>query len=204
MLTVAARPSPHGVEVLVQDTGGGIPPEILNADLRAVLHDESKRQRPRADDLPLAALDDAGRAQARERARHRHHGAAPAPVSIDRAVDARLACVNRPRILVVDDDAGMLRAAERVLGSQYDVSCCQSARDALARVSTFEPDVALLDVRMPEMSGFELREALRDLCPGLDVIFMTGSLNQLDATFIRAIRRTPSTSSRSRSTVTCC
>jgi len=96
--------------------------------------------------------------------------------------------VTRARILVVDDDAGMLRAAERVLGTQYDVSCCQSSRDALARVSTFEPDVALLDVRMPELSGFQLRESLRDLHPGLDVIFMTGSLNHLDATFIRAIR----------------
>jgi two-component system, NtrC family, sensor kinase len=30
LLTIAARPMPHGVEVLVQDTGGGIPPEILN------------------------------------------------------------------------------------------------------------------------------------------------------------------------------
>ena len=96
--------------------------------------------------------------------------------------------MSRPRILVVDDDAGMLRATERVLGAQYNVSCCQSSRDALARVSTFEPDVALLDVRMPEVSGFQLREALRDLCPGLDVIFMTGTLNHLDATFVRAIR----------------
>jgi sigma-B regulation protein RsbU (phosphoserine phosphatase) len=96
--------------------------------------------------------------------------------------------VSRPRILVVDDDAGMLRAAERVLGTQYDVQCCQSSRDALARVAAFEPDVALLDVRMPELSGFQLREALRDLCPGLDVIFMTGSLDHFDATFIRAIR----------------
>lgn len=96
--------------------------------------------------------------------------------------------MSRARILVVDDDAGMLRAAERVLGTQYDVSCCQGSREALARVSMFEPDVALLDVRMPELSGFQLREALRDLCPGLDVIFMTGSLNHLDATFVRAIR----------------
>jgi phosphoserine phosphatase RsbU/P len=96
--------------------------------------------------------------------------------------------VRRARILVVDDDPGMLRATARVLGAQYDVACCRTSREALDRVEAFAPDVALLDVRMPELPGFELREALRESSPDLDVIFMTGSLNHLDAMFIRAIR----------------
>ena len=37
--------------------------------------------------------------------------------------------MNRPRILVVDDDAGMLRAAERVLGTQYD-ACYNPLKDS--------------------------------------------------------------------------
>jgi sigma-B regulation protein RsbU (phosphoserine phosphatase) len=96
--------------------------------------------------------------------------------------------VNRARILVVDDDAGMLRATERVLSPQYDVTSCRTSREALERAAGCTPDVALLDVRMPDLSGFQLRDALKDRCPDLDVIFMTGSLNHLDATFVHAIR----------------
>jgi sigma-B regulation protein RsbU (phosphoserine phosphatase) len=96
--------------------------------------------------------------------------------------------VKRARILVVDDDPGMLRATERVLGPHYDVTICRTSRDALERATTCLPDIALLDVRMPDLSGFQLRDALRTMCPELDVIFMTGSLNHLDATFVHAIR----------------
>ena len=96
--------------------------------------------------------------------------------------------MTKPRILIVDDDPGMLRATERVLAGQYEVATCRSSRDALARASAFAPDIALLDVRMPELSGFELREALQETCHDVDVIFMTGSLNEIDATLVRAIR----------------
>jgi sigma-B regulation protein RsbU (phosphoserine phosphatase) len=96
--------------------------------------------------------------------------------------------MNRPRILIVDDDPGMLRATERVLAGQYEVASYRSSREALARASGFAPDIALLDVRMPELSGFELREALEETCRDVDVIFMTGSLNEIDAALVRAIR----------------
>lgn len=96
--------------------------------------------------------------------------------------------MNRPRILIVDDDPGMLRATERVLSGQYDTASYRSSREALARAPEFAPDIALLDVRMPELSGFELREALHETCHDVDVIFMTGSLNEIDATLVRAIR----------------
>lgn len=82
----------------------------------------------------------------------------------------------------------MLRAIDRVLAPQYEVTCCRTSREALQRAAACTPDIALLDVRMPDLSGFELRDALRGLCPDLDVIFMTGSLNHLDTTFVHAIR----------------
>lgn len=96
--------------------------------------------------------------------------------------------MTRPRILIVDDDPGMLRATERVLAGRYDIASYRSSREALAHAPEFAPDIALLDVRMPELSGFELREALHERCRDVDVIFMTGSLNEIDATLVRAIR----------------
>jgi sigma-B regulation protein RsbU (phosphoserine phosphatase) len=92
------------------------------------------------------------------------------------------------RIMVVDDEAGMVRAVERVLGGPNRVVGCQSSREAIALAAEFEPDVALLDVRMPGLDGFELMARLKADHPGIDIIMMTGSLDDLDQKLIRAIR----------------
>src|SRR5689334_2057891 len=93
------------------------------------------------------------------------------------------------RILVVDDEAGMLRSLERVLGKDYNVVCVRSPREALALAETFQPDLAILDIQMPEMDGFQLMEELQRLDPELDFIFMTGSIHEIDAKLITAIRK---------------
>ncbi len=96
--------------------------------------------------------------------------------------------MRRTRVLVVDDEPGMLRSVERVLGDEMHLVCLSSPRQALEAIASFTPDVALLDIRMPEMSGFELMDRLVTALPDLDVIFMTGSVDELDSQLIRAIR----------------
>jgi sigma-B regulation protein RsbU (phosphoserine phosphatase) len=91
------------------------------------------------------------------------------------------------RILVVDDDPGVLRAVSRVLERDYEVHCAAAPSEALEQAAAFPPDLALLDVRMPVMDGFELRRQLAASHPDLDVILMTGSLTEPDAHLIRAI-----------------
>jgi sigma-B regulation protein RsbU (phosphoserine phosphatase) len=93
------------------------------------------------------------------------------------------------RILVVDDEAGMLRSVERVLGQDYNVASTRSSRAAVGLAEAFKPDLAILDIQMPEMDGFQLMEALQALNPELDVILMTGSIHELDAKLIKAIRK---------------
>ena len=93
------------------------------------------------------------------------------------------------RILVVDDEAGMLRSVERVLGQDYKVLSTRSSREAVGLARVFKPDLAILDIQMSEMDGFQLMEELRTLDPELDVIFMTGTIHELDAKLIRAIRK---------------
>jgi sigma-B regulation protein RsbU (phosphoserine phosphatase) len=92
------------------------------------------------------------------------------------------------RILVVDDEAGMVRAVERVLGAAYDVVGSHSSPEALTIARRFDPDLVILDVRMPEIDGFELMARLKAELPGIDIIVMTGSLDDLDQKLIRAIR----------------
>lgn len=93
------------------------------------------------------------------------------------------------RILVVDDEAGMLRSVERVLGKDYEVASARSPREGIGLARSFKPDLAVLDIQMPEMDGFQLMEELQALDPELDVIFMTGSVHEIDAKLVTAIRK---------------
>ncbi|HEX5043272.1 MAG TPA: SpoIIE family protein phosphatase [Candidatus Polarisedimenticolaceae bacterium] len=92
------------------------------------------------------------------------------------------------RILVVDDEPGMLRAVRRILSPRYQVTEATTPTQALSVLPELQPELAIVDVRMPEMDGFELTSRLKRARPDLDVILMTGSLSELDAKMVRAIR----------------
>ncbi len=91
-------------------------------------------------------------------------------------------------VLIVDDEPGMLRAVERILSRQYEVTCTSRPDEALQAVVSLRPDLALIDIRMPEMSGFDLLERMKQVRPEMDVIIMTGSVHELDRKLVRAIR----------------
>jgi sigma-B regulation protein RsbU (phosphoserine phosphatase) len=95
----------------------------------------------------------------------------------------------RARVLVVDDDPGVLRAVKRILESSCEVAGFSSPAEAQAMVPTFAPDLAILDIRMPVMDGFELMQRMKFEQPELDVIFITGSMTEPEANLIRAIRQ---------------
>ncbi len=95
----------------------------------------------------------------------------------------------RARVMVVDDDPGVLRAASRVLATRHEVFEIARPAEALARLAEIRPDVAVCDIRMPEMDGFELTARLREARPDLDVILMTGSHSEPDANLVRALRQ---------------
>lgn len=84
----------------------------------------------------------------------------------------------RPRVLVVDDDRSVRRTLERSLGR--DGLSPLGAADGEAALRAFEawrPQLVLLDVQMPGMSGFEVCEALRALPSGgeVPIVMMTGT-----------------------------
>ena len=92
------------------------------------------------------------------------------------------------RILVVDDEPGMLRAVERVLGHDHHVVGTRLSREALTAANFMQPELAIIDIRMPDIDGFELMAQLKTRFPKLDVILMTGSVDDLDEKLVRAIR----------------
>ena len=92
------------------------------------------------------------------------------------------------RILVVDDEPGMLRAVDRVLSKDHHIVGTRLSREALSMAGDFDPELAIVDIRMPDMDGFELMAQLKARFSGIDVILMTGSVDDLDDKLVRAIR----------------
>ncbi|HEU4374213.1 MAG TPA: response regulator [Telluria sp.] len=66
-------------------------------------------------------------------------------------------------ILLVDDDALLLQFLAEVLGhAGYDTVSAGSAAEAIRQIEAREPDLALLDITMPGMSGLDLARHLRE------------------------------------------
>lgn len=66
-------------------------------------------------------------------------------------------------ILLVDDDALLLQFLAEVLGhAGYDTVAAASAAEAIRQIEAREPDLALLDITMPGMSGLDLARHLRE------------------------------------------
>ena len=77
-------------------------------------------------------------------------------------------------LLVVDDEPRLRELLERGLRAQgFDVESAENADDALSLARANPPALAVLDVMLPEVDGFELLEALRRVVPGVPVIMLT-------------------------------
>jgi DNA-binding NtrC family response regulator len=79
------------------------------------------------------------------------------------------------KLLFVDDEEEFLATMARALGRRgVEVVCTTSALEALRLLSLHDFDVAVIDVKMPEMDGVELFQRLKKLLPHLPVIMLTG------------------------------
>ncbi|MCI5882798.1 MAG: response regulator [Clostridiales bacterium] len=83
---------------------------------------------------------------------------------------------SRKHILIVDDDAQMLKTIKRFLEDKYDVATAISGNLALRFLQKKHTDLVLLDYEMPQMKGSEVLEQIRsnDATQNIPVIFLTG------------------------------
>ena len=78
-------------------------------------------------------------------------------------------------VFVVDDDESLRRSLERLLRvSGYSVQTFSSAAAFLEQPEPDCPSCLLLDIRMPELTGLDLQQAVNQERPALSVMLMTG------------------------------
>jgi len=80
-----------------------------------------------------------------------------------------------PLIAVVDDDPFVRKALERLIGSTgLSVESFASGAEFLRSADDHQPDCVVLDLHMPEMSGFEVQSRLARAHPRVPVVVITG------------------------------
>src|SRR5262245_21978482 len=81
---------------------------------------------------------------------------------------------SRPLLLVVDDEEPVLRVLERLAGkADYDVVLCGNGAEALRALMRKPADLAMVDLRMPDVNGLDLLRQIRATVPSCEVILMT-------------------------------
>jgi len=79
------------------------------------------------------------------------------------------------RILVVDDDEDIRKVLTTILGDEgYIVESVGTAKKAIAKTGKKFYNLALIDVRLPDMEGIELLTRMKDTTPKMRKIIITG------------------------------
>ena len=81
----------------------------------------------------------------------------------------------KSRLLIVDDEEQFVEAlSERLSMRGYDVTTSHTGEDAVEKITDYNFDVVILDVRLPGIEGTEVLRKIRDLKPLTEVIMLTG------------------------------
>ncbi len=86
-------------------------------------------------------------------------------------------------ILIVDDNREILEILSELLASEgYHVICCTTGLSALVQIGFTRPDVVILDIKLGDISGFDIHRVLRN-DPDLSntpILFVSGVLLDVD------------------------
>src|SRR5690554_4761306 len=80
-----------------------------------------------------------------------------------------------PRVLLVDDDSRVIDLFTRVLTSAgHEILSAFAGRDAVAKATGFDPDIAFVDLVLPDISGIEVTRTVREILPRTVCIIISG------------------------------
>jgi DNA-binding NtrC family response regulator len=100
-------------------------------------------------------------------------GAAEAAAREDVSAWTARGMSKKPRVLIVDDKESMLKMLSTFLADDYEVETAGAAKEALELFRRSPADVVLTDIRMPDMDGMELLQAVKAEAREAEVILMT-------------------------------
>jgi DNA-binding response OmpR family regulator len=85
--------------------------------------------------------------------------------------------VPRRRVLFVEDEPALIRSYQRAFAQRYDAAFALTGAEALRLAGRHQPEVAVLDLRLPDTDGIALLRQLRELLPGLPVVITSAYMS---------------------------
>ena len=82
--------------------------------------------------------------------------------------------MSKQRILICDDERGVRESLKLILDREYELAFATNGQEALDHLQNQEADLAILDIKMPRLNGFEALRSLRRLRPALRILMITG------------------------------
>src|SRR5436309_670009 len=106
------------------------------------------------------------------------------------------------KVLFVEDEAALQYSYKRYFEGRYTMAYAPNGAEAMRQLNHFEPDVLVLDMRLPDTDGIALLQRIRETRPTLPVVVTTASgricvSGRLCTTSLRV-------NSRSARTICCC
>jgi CheY-like chemotaxis protein len=96
------------------------------------------------------------------------------------------------RILIVDDDCDVADALSSLLRSLgHEVEVAYDAQSALSTARSAQPQIAILDLAMPDMNGYELARQLREMLQELRLFAMSGFSSEQSRTGFECVLTKP-------------
>lgn len=87
-----------------------------------------------------------------------------------------------PKILVVDDEPVIIESATKALSAEgYAVRAAGSAESAVQLLRAEAPDIVLIDLQLPKLSGMDLLQTIKREFPQVAAIVMTGYTTEENA-----------------------
>lgn len=80
------------------------------------------------------------------------------------------------RVLIVDDQELFRESLSLILSAQVEIevlATAENGRDAVQKIRDLQPDVILMDIRMPEINGIECTKMVKEQYPDIKVIILT-------------------------------
>jgi CheY-like chemotaxis protein len=81
------------------------------------------------------------------------------------------------RVLLVDDQAAIRRLISEVLEEDFNIMSASNGEDAVGVAEKFKPDVILLDIGLPGISGIDLIPIFKEISPKSKILMLTGSIS---------------------------
>ena len=79
------------------------------------------------------------------------------------------------KVMVVDDNHDVADSAVMLLHSWgHEAIAVYTGEECLAKAKDFDPDVILMDIGLPGVDGFDCKDHVERICPGVRVVALTG------------------------------